>query len=249
MGGVGIEDSKSATTSVLLNESKTIKAKFVSDPNYNGDPTAPGLHSLNLTSLPAKGGNTEGSGIYGTGWINISASNQPGYVFSHWDADGVESVNSSSTRIFLTKNIEVTANFRLLTGADLINGSVQLGNSWWYSDWFGPFCTGRAIFGLIIRCWDGCSWIRKKQICRFGFGLNSSMVGNGRPRIFIPLFIRTIQRLGIGSTRICLPWETGFSSGTAIPREMGNGSVSNPDGRFLGLRFTRTSFPFRTMAG
>ncbi|MBT3637997.1 MAG: hypothetical protein HN531_13750 [Opitutae bacterium] len=137
--GIGIEDSKAATTSVLLNENKTIKAKFVSDPNYNGDPTAPGLHSLNLVSSPTTGGSTEGSGIFGTGWRNISASNKPGYVFTHWDADGVESVNSPSTRIFLTKNIEVAAKFRLVTGADLINGSIELGNSWWYSDWFGPF--------------------------------------------------------------------------------------------------------------
>ena len=137
--GVGIEDSRAATTSVLLNENKTIKAKFISDPNFKGDPTAPGLHSLNLSSLPTKGGSTEGSGIYGTGWINISASNLPGYVFSHWDAEGVESVHSASTRIFLTKNVEAAAHFRLLTGADLISGSVQLGNSWWYSDWFGPF--------------------------------------------------------------------------------------------------------------
>jgi uncharacterized repeat protein (TIGR02543 family) len=137
--GVGIEDSKAATTSILLNENKTIKAKFISDPNYKGDPTAPGLHSLHLVSSPTEGGGTEGSGIYGTGWRNISASRQLGYVFSHWDADGVESVNSASTRIFLTKNIEVTANFRLVTGADLIGESVQLGNSWWYSDWFGPF--------------------------------------------------------------------------------------------------------------
>ncbi|MBN38370.1 MAG: hypothetical protein CMI29_07875 [Opitutae bacterium] len=137
--GVGINDSKAATTSVLLNENKTIKAKFVSDPNYKGDPTAPGLHSLNLVSSPVKGGSTEGSGIFGTGWKNISASENPGYLFSHWDAEGVESVNSANTRIFLTKNTEVTANFRPVTGADLISGSVQLGNSWWYSDWFGPF--------------------------------------------------------------------------------------------------------------
>ena len=51
----------------------------------------------------------------------------------------MESVHSASTRIFLTKNVEAAAHFRLLTGADLISGSVQLGNSWWYSDWFGPF--------------------------------------------------------------------------------------------------------------
>jgi uncharacterized repeat protein (TIGR02543 family) len=137
--GVGVNDSKAATTSILLNENKTIKAKFISDPNYKGDPSAPGLHSLNLVSSPTTGGTTDGSGIFGTGWINITAMDKPGYIFTHWSAEGVESANSASTRIFLTKNIEVVANFRLITGADMINGSVELGNSWWYSDWFGPF--------------------------------------------------------------------------------------------------------------
>ena len=139
--GVGIEDSTSATTSILLNENKTIKAKFVNDPNYNGptDPTAPGLHSLQLMANPSNGGMTSGSGIYATGWRDITATRQPGYIFSHWVADGVESPNSASTRIFLAKNVQVTAEFRLITGADLINDSVDIGNSWWYSTWFGPF--------------------------------------------------------------------------------------------------------------
>ena len=139
--GVGIEDSKSATTSILLNENKTIKAKFTNDPNYvdTGNPTTPGLHSLQLIPTPIDGGTTNGSGIYGTGWQEISATSQYGYKFVSWDADGVEAPTSESTRIFVTKNTQVTATFRVITGEDLISGSVQLGNSWWYSDWFGPF--------------------------------------------------------------------------------------------------------------
>lgn len=139
--GVGIEDSKSATTSILLNENKTIKAKFINDPNYSGtgNPTVPGLHSLQLIPSPTNAGSANGSGIYGTGWQEISATNQYGYFFTHWEADGVEEPNSASTRIFLTKNIQVTAVFKIITGSDLVSGSVQLGNSWWYSDWFGPF--------------------------------------------------------------------------------------------------------------
>lgn len=138
--GVGIEDSKSATTSILLNENKTIKAKFINDPNYSGtgNPTVPGLHSLQVTALPNEG-NTTGTGIYGTGWQEISAISQYGYLFSEWDAEGVENKNSASTRIFLTKNTQVSAVFKIITGSDLISGSVPLGNSWWYSDWFGPF--------------------------------------------------------------------------------------------------------------
>ena len=150
----------------------------------------------------------------------------------------MESVHSASTRIFLTKNAEAAAHFRLLTGADLISGSVQLGNSWWYSDWFGPFWHREGDLWAYHSVLGWMFMDPQKQICRFGFGLNSSMVGSGRPRIFIRLFIRTIQRLGIGSTRICLPWKTRFSSGTATPREMGNGSVSNPnkDSSVFGLQ-------------
>ena len=139
--GVGIENSFLNNTSVLLNENKTIKAKFKIDPDYTGggNPVGPGQHTLTISSFPEDSGTTSGSGVYGTGWVDINATSATGYRFSYWNANGIEDSNSTGTRIFLTASSSITAVFVPITGADLLSGSEALGNSWWYSDWFGPF--------------------------------------------------------------------------------------------------------------
>jgi hypothetical protein len=139
--GVGIENASLQNSSVLLNEDKTIKAKFKIDPNYigTGNPTNPGLHSLNIVAIPSVSGTTIGSGAYGTGWTDIKAISAVGYKFSYWDGNGVENNSSNETRFFLTSNTTLQAIFVPLQGNDLISKATMLGNSWWYSDWFGPF--------------------------------------------------------------------------------------------------------------
>ena len=139
--GVGIENASLQNSSVLLNEDKTIKAKFKIDPNYigTGNPTNPGLHSLNIVAIPSNSGTMIGSGAYGTGWTDIKAISAIGYKFSYWDGNGVENNSSNETRFFLTSNTTLQAIFEPLLGNDLIANATMLGNSWWYSDWFGPF--------------------------------------------------------------------------------------------------------------
>lgn len=139
--GVGIESSILSNTSILLNENKTIKAKFKIDPDYTGggNPIGPGLHGLSIISYPENTGTTSGSGVYGTGWVDINATSALGYKFSYWDANGVEDIDSSKTRMFLASSSSVIAVFTPLIGSDIVDGSNPLGNSWWYSDWLGPF--------------------------------------------------------------------------------------------------------------
>ena len=62
-----------------------------------------------------------------------------GYKFSYWDGAGVENNTSENTRFFLTSNTTLSAVFRAMKGSDLLSDATSLGNSWWYSDWFGPF--------------------------------------------------------------------------------------------------------------
>ena len=139
--GVGIDSSITSNTSILLNENKTIKAKFKIDPDYTGggNPIGPGLHGLSIISYPENTGTTSGSGVYGTGWVDINATSALGYKFSYWDANGVEDIDSSKTRMFLASSSSVIAVFTPLIGSDIVDGSTPLGNSWWYSDWLGPF--------------------------------------------------------------------------------------------------------------
>ncbi len=139
--GVGIENVSLPNSSIVLNESKTIKAVFKIDPNYigTGNPTLPGIHSLNLVAVPSNSGTLIGGGAFGTGWVEIEALSAAGYKFSYWNANGVENANLNKTKFFLTSNTTISAFFEPLKGFDLIKDASSLGNSWWYSDWFGPF--------------------------------------------------------------------------------------------------------------
>ena len=139
--GVGIENASLQNSSILLNEDKTIKAKFKTDPNYigTGNPTLPGLHSLTIISVPSNSGTVSGGGAFGTGWIDIKAVPSTGYKFLHWGGNGLENNTSTSTRFFLTANTTLSAVFRTVKGFDLLSDATSLGNSWWYSDWYGPF--------------------------------------------------------------------------------------------------------------
>ena len=139
--GVGIENASLQNSTILLNEDKTIKAKFKIDPNYvgTGNPSLPGLHSLTIINIPSNLGTTTGGGVFGTGWVDISAMAVTGYKFSYWDGAGVENNTSKDTRFFLTSNTTLSAVFRAMKGSDLLSDATSLGNSWWYSDWFGPF--------------------------------------------------------------------------------------------------------------
>ena len=139
--GVGIENASLQNSSILLNEDKTIKVKFKTDPNFigTGNPTLPGLHSLTIIAIPSNSGSVSGAGAFGTGWVTINAIPTTGYKFAYWDGNGVESNTSSETRFFLTANTTLSAVFRTIKGYDLLSDATSLGNSWWYSDWFGPF--------------------------------------------------------------------------------------------------------------
>lgn len=139
--GVGIEDTFLGNTSTLLNENKTIKAKFKIDPDFTGggNPLGPGLYALNIVTYPDGSGTTQGSGTHSTGWVDINATSNTGYKFSYWDGNGIEDINSSKTRIFLSSTSSISAVFEPVNGTDLLADSTSLGNSWWYSEWFGPF--------------------------------------------------------------------------------------------------------------
>ncbi|MAL85156.1 MAG: hypothetical protein CMI23_02205 [Opitutae bacterium] len=139
--GVGIDNVSLPNSTIVLNESKTIKAIFKIDPDYvgTGNPTLPGLHSLTLVAVPSEFGSVIGAGVYGTGWVDIEALSATGYKFSYWDAVGVENNQSNKTKFFLSSNKTISAVFEPLRGFDLVQNANSIGNSWWYSDWFGPF--------------------------------------------------------------------------------------------------------------
>lgn len=121
--GVDINQTTSSTTTVNLDQSKTIIAQFVVDPNY--EPTDPGnstpdpsLNVLIVSPDEPLSGSTTGSGLYDTGWVEITATPSSNYLFSYWEGVGVEDSLSPMTRVYVEKDREITAHFEYVSNAD-----------------------------------------------------------------------------------------------------------------------------------
>jgi hypothetical protein len=120
--GNDINQTNSASTTVNLFEDRTIIAQFVEDPDYEpddgGSTPNPNLNVLLVSPSSESAGTTTGSGFYDDTWVDISASPKSNYLFSHWKGVGVENSLSAITRVFVDKDLEVTAHFEYLSQSD-----------------------------------------------------------------------------------------------------------------------------------
>jgi hypothetical protein len=98
----GVADPNSASTTVTLDNNKTVTAHFLK------------TYKLTIAVSPAGGGTTtpaQGVQTYEDGSIvNITATANPGYIFSNWTG-GVADSNSASTTVTINGDKTVTANF------------------------------------------------------------------------------------------------------------------------------------------
>ena len=145
-GASSIADPYSPSTNFNLLENTTIFAVFKST-NEEVPPlqaAAPGIHMLTLKTNNSKAGIVIGSGVFGTGWVDISCESKDGYIFRQWEGDSIQDIYSSSTKVFLTQDLLVTAKFDSLINApsvpqSVIPNSESLGAGWLASHWFGSY--------------------------------------------------------------------------------------------------------------
>ncbi len=84
----------------------------------NFKPVAAGEFALALSSSPAAGGTTTGSGSYKAGAsVTATALPNPGYSFINWTNAGVIASTSSSFTFNLTKNQTLVANFKVIAAS------------------------------------------------------------------------------------------------------------------------------------
>ncbi|MDZ7345215.1 MAG: InlB B-repeat-containing protein, partial [candidate division KSB1 bacterium] len=99
-----VADPNSASTTVLMNANKTVKANFRCV-----------QYTLTLAVSPTGSGTTSpavGSHSFCQGSeVTITATPSPGYEFVNWTGD-VTNPNSATTTVFINSNKTVTANFR-----------------------------------------------------------------------------------------------------------------------------------------
>ena len=145
-GSSSIQKPTSPSTNFNLIENSTITAifKVIDEQTTIQNIVPPGIHMLNLTVNDSNGGVVIGSGVFGTGWVDIACEAKEGYIFRKWQGEGIEDIHSSNTKAFLSKDLKITAYFQKLGDAvampqSIIPGSDSLGAGWLSSNWFGSY--------------------------------------------------------------------------------------------------------------
>ena len=127
--GDGVDDPNSPTTSVSMNQARSISASFVlRQENFL---------LLLISSSPAEGGFSSGGGEYSIDAnTSITATPNTGYSFDKWLGDGIDDPLSPSTSIIMSEDRNVSASFTinsyLLSTSAGTGGSVSPGGSFTY---------------------------------------------------------------------------------------------------------------------
>ena len=136
--GPQILEPYSPQTTLNLDQNLEIKAIFEPDLNYPGDVsnTNPGLHALYIISSNEDQGSVSGSGVYGTGWVDIVATAKFGFVFSHWVGNNISDSQNHITKILVEEDTKATAYFSPKTL--FVDSSNEL-NGWYSNGWLGTY--------------------------------------------------------------------------------------------------------------
>jgi len=103
----GVAASTSSSYTFTMNGNIALVANFTAIP--------PGKFAVNLSSLPAAGGTTAGSGLYNAGSsVTVTETPNAGYVFSNWTNNGVIVSSSQAYQFILVANTTLVANFKLI---------------------------------------------------------------------------------------------------------------------------------------
>ena len=123
--GAGVQHPDQSNTLIRMTEDRNISALFETVE----------LSLIVLQNLTVAG-QVSGAGFYQSNqFIQLSASPNPGYRFSHWLGSGIEEPLQPNTRIFLTSDSLAVASFSLSQLSQALD-VTHLGNNW-FSSWLG----------------------------------------------------------------------------------------------------------------
>ena len=145
--------SISASTTILLDEPKELKAIFKLDTEGTGSSGSGGGTSssnnsylLVVTENEKSFGDVTGSGFYGNEYVSIQATAFNGYEFVRWDGDEIADQYAEETQVLVNKNKTVTAHFKSLVFLmtllmlEMVGGAVEtLASSLKYKEQNGFF--------------------------------------------------------------------------------------------------------------
>ena len=142
--GEGVNDSYSASTTVLMSEDRNLTANFA-------------IQSHSLTLNASTGGSANGSGQFDYGSSpTISATPSTGYSFGGWSGEGTSDPSASSTTVLMNQDRMLTALFALNLHTLAIN--QQTGGSITASDGTYEYGTQVNIFAIPHQGYSFVRW-------------------------------------------------------------------------------------------
>ena len=112
----------------------------------NFAPVVAGNRALNLSSSPAAGGTTTGSGSFAAGSdLAITANANAGYTFVNWTENGAVVSASSNFQLTLNSNRSLVANFRVIPASQfavILSSSPAAGGT---TDGEGAYSAGTSV--------------------------------------------------------------------------------------------------------
>ena len=106
----GVIASKSPAYQFTMAGNKSLVANFIITP--------PNQYTVTLSSRPAAGGTTIGSGSFNAGSsVTVTATPNAGYTFVNWTNNGVIASASAAYQFTLNANTKLVANFQLISAS------------------------------------------------------------------------------------------------------------------------------------
>ncbi|HZY39238.1 MAG TPA: ice-binding family protein [Mucilaginibacter sp.] len=171
----------------------------------NFAPIVPGKFALILSSTPAAGGKTVGSGLYSAGaTVTATATPNAGYTFVNWTNGAAIASTSANYQFILVGNTTLVANFALISGSQysvVLSSQPAAGGT---TSGSGAYNKGSSVTVIATpnSGYTFTNWTNKGVIVStsasytFALNANTTLVANFSQVITTPLFTSIFATFG-----------------------------------------------------
>jgi hypothetical protein len=197
----GVVASSSSSYTFTMNGNIALVANFA--------PIIPGKFAVNLSSNPAAGGTTAGSGLYNAGsLVTVTETPNAGYVFANWTNNGVVVSTSSSYQFLLVANTTLVANFTLIPASQfalILSSNPAVGGT---TSGGGLYNAGTSVTAvatpnagyMFVNWMNGAVIASTSASYTFPLNANTTLVANFAPIVAsAPLFTSIFGAFGGGA--------------------------------------------------
>jgi len=207
------EVSTSSSYQFTMKGNKALVANFA--------PVPLGNFAVNLSSSPAAGGTTTGSGPYRTGAnVTVSAAANPGFTFTNWTENGIVVSTSSSFQFAISANRTLVANYKNVPASQFavtLTSSPAAGGT---TDGEGSYNAGTSVTvnAKTNPAYNFVNWTDKATGAvvstspdyKFALSANKALVANFAIKTY------TLTVIAANGTVLKSPDQVSYNHGTAV---------------------------------